>query len=73
MLGYLHQEGEIFRDAIESGRKAEAMARLERATQEDLQAWPLRDFFARGGDANWFPGMVKEPHQWACSAHGIEP
>jgi hypothetical protein len=60
MLGYLHQEGEIFRDAIESGRKAEAMARLERATQEDLQAWPLRDFFARGGDANWFPGMVKE-------------
>lgn len=45
---------------MESGKKAEAMARLERATQEDLEAWPLRHFFARGGDANWFPGMVKE-------------
>jgi hypothetical protein len=59
MLGYLEQEGALMRDAIESGRKAEAMARLERATLDDLEAWHLRDFFARGGDANWFPGMVK--------------
>jgi hypothetical protein len=72
MLGYLHQEGEILRDAIESGRKAEAMARLERATQEDLQAWPLRDFFARGGDANWFPGMVKSLINGHVQTHGIE-
>jgi hypothetical protein len=59
MLGYLEQEGELFREAVESGKKAEAMARLERATQEDLSDWPMRNFFARGGDANWFPGMVK--------------
>jgi hypothetical protein len=60
MLGYLEDEGVLFREAVETGKKAEAMARLERATQEDLEAWPLRHFFARGGDANWFPGMVKE-------------
>jgi hypothetical protein len=60
MLGYLEEEGTLFREAVESGKKAEAMARLERATQEDLEAWPLRHFFARGGDARWFPGMVKE-------------
>jgi hypothetical protein len=60
MLGYLEEEGTLFREAVESGKKAEAMARLERASQEDLEAWPLRHFFARGGDANWFPGMVKE-------------
>lgn len=60
MLGYLEEEGTLFREAVESGKKSEAMARLERATQEDLDAWPLRHFFARGGDAKWFPGMVKE-------------
>jgi hypothetical protein len=59
MLDYLHQEGELFRQAIESGRQGEAMARLERATAEDLSNWPMRNFFARGGQAQWFPGMVK--------------
>jgi hypothetical protein len=60
MLSYLEEEGALFREAVETGRKAEAMARLERASMEDLEAWPLRHFFARGGDALWFPGMVKE-------------
>ena len=60
MLTHLEQEGALFREAVETGKKAEAMARLERATTEDLEAWPLRSFFARGGEASWFPGMVKE-------------
>jgi hypothetical protein len=47
MLGYLQEEGVLFREAVETGKKAEAMARLDHASTDDLTAWPC-GIFLRG-------------------------
>jgi len=74
MLDYLQQQETLFHEAVDSGKKGAAMARLDQATSEDLTHWPLRHFFARGGEANWFPGMVKEFYNGAIQSveHSLE-
>jgi hypothetical protein len=68
MLDYLEEEGTLFREAVESGKKAEAMARLERATQEDLEAWPLRHFFAEAAMPIGFRGWSRNCSMGISSA-----
>ncbi|MCA9992517.1 MAG: hypothetical protein KDE29_16125, partial [Anaerolineales bacterium] len=50
LLGWLKDEGDLFVQAVETGQVAEAMGRIERhTTLEEVQAWPLREYFASGG------------------------
>jgi hypothetical protein len=60
LLGWLKEEGDLFVQAVETGRVAEAMGRIERhTTLEEVQAWPLREYFASGGQPLWFRSHVK--------------
>jgi hypothetical protein len=60
LLGWLKEEGELFVQAVETGQVAEAMGRIDRHTiKEEVQAWPLREYFASGGQPLWFRSHVK--------------
>jgi hypothetical protein len=60
LLNWLRDEGALFTRAVETGQVAEAMGRIDRhTTLEDLQAWPLREYFASGGHPMWFRSHVK--------------
>ncbi|HUM67718.1 MAG TPA: hypothetical protein PLK31_02585, partial [Chloroflexota bacterium] len=60
LLDWLKDEGELFVQAVETGRVAEAMGRIDRhTTLEEVQAWPLREYFASGGHPMWFRSHVK--------------
>ena len=60
LLDWLKDEGDLFVQAVETGRVAEAMGRIDRhTTLEEVQAWPLREYFASGGHPMWFRSHVK--------------
>lgn len=60
LLDWLKDEGELFVQAVETGQVAEAMGRIDRHTSlEEVQAWPLREYFASGGHPMWFRSHVK--------------
>ncbi|MCB9005773.1 MAG: hypothetical protein H6656_00035 [Ardenticatenaceae bacterium] len=60
LLDWLKDEGNLFVQAVETGQVAEAMGRIDRhATLEEVQAWPLREYFASGGHPMWFRSHVK--------------
>lgn len=60
LLAWLKDEGELFTQAVETGQVAEAMGRIDRhTTLEEVQAWPLREYFASGGHPMWFRSHVK--------------
>ncbi|MBE2223661.1 MAG: hypothetical protein IAF02_19120, partial [Anaerolineae bacterium] len=60
LLAWLKDEGELFTQAVETGQVAEAMGRIDRhMTLEEVQAWPLREYFASGGHPMWFRSHVK--------------
>ncbi len=60
LLGWLRDEGELFVNAVETGEVAEAMGRIDRHTTiEEVQAWPLREYLASGGQPMWFRSHVK--------------
>ncbi|MBK8900272.1 MAG: hypothetical protein IPM53_03745 [Anaerolineaceae bacterium] len=60
LLEWLQDEGELFVQAVETGQVAEAMGRIDRhTTLEEVQAWPLREYFASGGHPMWFRSHVK--------------
>src|SRR5690606_33448792 len=59
LLDWLKDEGALFVQAVETGQVAEAMGRLDRhTTLEEVQAWPLREYFASGGHPLWFRSHV---------------
>ena len=46
--------------AVETDLVAEAMGRIDRhTTLDEVQAWPLREYFASGGHPMWFRSHVK--------------
>ncbi|MBX3059863.1 MAG: hypothetical protein KF770_25705 [Anaerolineae bacterium] len=60
LLDWLKDEGELFVQAVETGQVAEAMGRIDsHTTLEEVQAWPLREYFASGGHPMWFRSHVK--------------
>lgn len=60
LLGWLKDEGDLFIQAVETGQVAEAMGRIDRhTTLKEVQAWPLREYFASGGQPMWFRSHVK--------------
>lgn len=60
LLDWLKDEGDLFVEAVETGQVAEAMGRIDRhTTLEEIQAWPLREYFASGGHPMWFRSHVK--------------
>jgi hypothetical protein len=60
LLDWLKDEGDLFVQAVETGQVAEAMGRIDRhTTLEEVQAWPLREYFASGGHPMWFRSHVK--------------
>ncbi len=60
LLAWLKDEGDLFVQAVETGQVAEAMGRIDRHTTiEEVQAWPLREYFASGGHPMWFRSHVK--------------
>jgi hypothetical protein len=60
LLSWLHDEGQLFLQAVESGRAGLAMARIDRhATLAEIQSWPLREYLASGGDIRWSGSHVK--------------
>lgn len=57
---WLHDEGDLFMSAIQSGDVGAAMARIDRfTTVEEVQSWPLREYLASGGHPMWFASHVK--------------
>ena len=57
---WLHDEGELFAQAVESGEVAEAMARVDRfETLDDVPRWATREYFASGGHPLHFQRHVK--------------
>lgn len=60
LLGWLHDEGELFVRSIEEGTVGDVMARIDRhTTLADVQSWPLREYLASGGHPMWFRAHVK--------------
>ncbi|MCC6604751.1 MAG: hypothetical protein IT327_16195 [Anaerolineae bacterium] len=60
LLGWLQEEGNLFVQAVETGQVAEVMGRIDRhTTLDEVQAWPLREYFASGGQPMWFRSHVK--------------
>lgn len=60
LLDWLKDEGDLFVQAVETGQVAEAMGRIDRhTTLDEVQAWPLREYFASGGHPMWFRSHVK--------------
>ncbi|MCB8985808.1 MAG: hypothetical protein H6659_18415 [Ardenticatenaceae bacterium] len=60
LLDWLKDEGSLFVQAVETGQVAEAMGRIDRhTTLDEVQAWPLREYFASGGHPMWFRSHVK--------------
>ncbi|WP_420640466.1 hypothetical protein [Candidatus Leptofilum sp.] len=60
LLDWLKDEGNLFVEAVETGQVAEAMGRIDRhTTLDEVQAWPLREYFASGGHPMWFRSHVK--------------
>ncbi|MHB8625526.1 MAG: hypothetical protein ACYDBJ_00675 [Aggregatilineales bacterium] len=57
---WLDDEGAVFTDAVKSGTVTEAMRRIDSFDSlADLQRWPLREYFASGGQPLWFGDVTK--------------
>ena len=74
MLKYLDQHEQLFYQAVDSGQKGEAMARLSGATRQDLVDSPLREYAASGGNLKAFPSMVNRLFSGAIESidHSLE-
>ncbi|MCB8980654.1 MAG: hypothetical protein H6657_24860 [Ardenticatenaceae bacterium] len=60
LLDWLKDEGNLFVQAVETGQVAEVMGRIDRhTTLDEVQVWPLREYFASGGHPMWFRSHVK--------------
>ena len=60
LLDWLREEGDLFVQAVETGQVAEVMGRIDRhTTLAEVQAWPLREYLASGGQPMWFRSHVK--------------
>jgi hypothetical protein len=60
LLGWLKDEGDLFVQSVETGEVGEVMGRIDRhTTRADLAGWPLREYFASGGQPMWFRSHVK--------------
>jgi hypothetical protein len=60
LLDWLKDEGELFIQAVETGQVAEVMGRIDsHTTLDEVQVWPLREYFASGGHPMWFRSHVK--------------
>ncbi|MHB8627804.1 MAG: hypothetical protein ACYDBJ_10265 [Aggregatilineales bacterium] len=57
---WLNDEGAVFTEAVRSGSVAEAMRRVDTAESlSDIERWPLREYFASGGQPLWFADITK--------------
>ncbi len=57
---WLGEEGALFVQAVKTGAVAEVMGRLDdRASVDEVQRWPLREYFASGGQPLWFAEVVR--------------
>jgi hypothetical protein len=60
LLDWLKEEGDLFVQSVETGQVGEVMGRIDRhTTRADLEGWPLREYFASGGQPMWFRSHVR--------------
>jgi hypothetical protein len=60
LLDWLKDEGDLFVQSVETGQVGEVMGRIDRhTTRADLAGWPLREYFASGGQPMWFRSHVR--------------
>lgn len=60
LLAWLHEEGQLFLQAVFTGDVASAMLRLRSGESlEELQRWHLREYFVSGGHPMWFGSILK--------------
>jgi hypothetical protein len=60
LLDWLQEEGDLFVQSVETGQVGEVMGRIDRhTTTADLAGWPLREYFASGGQPMWFRSHVR--------------
>jgi hypothetical protein len=60
LLDWLQEEGDLFVQSVETGQVGEVMGRIDRhTTTTDLAGWPLREYFASGGQPLWFRSHVR--------------
>jgi hypothetical protein len=60
LLTWLEEEGEHFTEAIRSNGIADIMGHISQNDSiDDLVKWHVREYFASGGHALWFSGIVK--------------
>lgn len=60
LLDRLYERGELFKEGLENGRISALMGQIHpEARLEDLEAWPLREFLASGGDPRWFSSHIR--------------
>ncbi len=61
LLGWMRQDAEFFKDALEHGKMAELMGRVEADDSEDsVIDWHVQNFAARGGDFMWSRKLVRD-------------
>lgn len=59
-LTWLDEEGDSFTEAIRSNAVASIMGHISHNDSlDDLAKWHVREYFASGGQALWFSGIVK--------------
>lgn len=59
MLQCVREEGELFVDAIESGKTEQALNKIDGLREGDVSDWHIAEYFASGGKMNWFPSVVR--------------
>lgn len=60
LLTWLEEEGDHFTEAIRSNAIADIMGHISQSDSlDDLAKWHVREYFASGGHALWFSGIVK--------------
>jgi hypothetical protein len=60
LLDWLRDEGDLFVQSVATGQVGAVMGRIDRhTTTADLEGWPLREYFASGGQPLWFRSHVK--------------
>ena len=60
LASWLNDEGAVFTEAVKSGTVTEAMRRIDSFDHvADLERWPLREYFASGGQPLWFADITK--------------
>jgi len=60
LANWLEDDGAVFTEAVRTGEVAEAMSRLEHhVSLDEVQQWPLREYFVSGGHPLWFSDVAK--------------